>query len=80
MSDVSKTAQEEFDEIYITSSEIGKTLGVCRATIVQARKRGMLPNPVLVNGAQIYIWKRAIVEPFLEAWKLNLAARRGELV
>lgn len=79
MSDVVKTAQEEFDEIYITSSEIGKSLGVCRATIVQARKRGLLPDPVIVNGAQIYIWKRQIVEPFLNAWKVSLAARRGEL-
>ena len=79
MSDVVKTAQEEFDETYITSSEIGKSLGVCRATIVQARKRGLLPDPVVVNGAQIYIWKRQIVEPFLKAWKVNLAARRGEL-
>ena len=79
MSEVAKTAQEEFDKIYITSSEIGRTLGVCRATIVQARKRGMLPDPVIVNGAQIYIWKREIVAPFLEAWKLNLASRRGEL-
>ena len=53
MSEVEKTAQQEFDEIYITSSEIGQELGVCRATLVNARRRGLLPDPIVVNGAQI---------------------------
>jgi hypothetical protein len=64
MAEVQKTAQQEFDEIYITSSEIGQELGVCRAT--------------LVNGAQIFIWKRDVVRPYLDAWKLMLTVRRAK--
>ncbi|MBN6046745.1 hypothetical protein JYK13_22620 [Citrobacter sp. ku-bf4] len=79
MAEVVKTAQQEFDETFITSSEIGKELDVCRATIVNARRRGLLPEPIVVNGAQIYIWKRDIVRPYLDAWKVMLQARRGQL-
>lgn len=80
MTEVKKTAQQEFDEIYITSSEIVQELGVCRATLVNARRRGLLPDPIVVNGAQIFVWKRDVVRPYLDAWKLMLQARRGELV
>lgn len=80
MTEVEKTAQQEFDETYITSSEIGQELGVCRATLVNARRRGLLPDPIVVNGAQIFIWKRDVVRPYIDAWKLMLQARRGELV
>lgn len=49
MTEVEKTAQQEFDEIYITSSEIGQELGVCRATLVNARRRGLLPDPIRLS-------------------------------
>ena len=78
MPEVEKTAQQEFDEIYITSSEIGQELGVCRATLVNARRRGLLPDPIVVNGAQIFIWKRDVVRPYLDAWKLMLTVRRAK--
>ena len=80
MNKVVKTAQQEFDEVYITSSEIVQELGVCRATLVNARRRGLLPDPIVVNGAQIFVWKRDVVRPYLDAWRLMLQARRGELV
>lgn len=80
MTEVEKTAQQEFDEIYITSSEIGQELGVCRATLVNARRRGLLPDPIIVNSAQIFIWKRDVVRPYLDAWRIMLQARRRELV
>ena len=80
MTEVEKTAQQEFDEVYITSSEIVQELGVCRATLVNARRRGLLPDPIVVNGAQIFVWKRDVVRPYLDAWRLMLQARRGELV
>jgi hypothetical protein len=73
------TAQEEFDSTYITSSEICRDLKITRATIVQGRRRGLLPDPIMVNGAQIQIWKRDAVARYLEAWKLTLQAKRGEL-
>lgn len=73
------TAQQEFDSAYITSSEICRELGITRATIVQGRDRGLLPDPVVVNDGQLVIWKRDAVRPYLDAWKLNLRARRREL-
>lgn len=79
MSEQRVTAQEEFDAAYITSSEICKQLHITRATIVMGRKRGLLPDPIVVNGAQIYIWKRDVVTPYLNAWKISLQARRREL-
>jgi hypothetical protein len=73
------TAQEEFDQIWITSSEICRELRIDRSTIVQGRKRGLLPDPVKINGDQILLWKREDVRQNLDAWKLMLKARRGEL-
>lgn len=71
------TAQEQFDATYITSSEICKELDITRSTIVTGRRRGLLPKPIVVNGAQIQIWHRTEVRPYLDAWKLKLDARRG---
>jgi hypothetical protein len=74
-----KTAQELFDEKYITSSEIQKMMGVERSSILNARRRGMLPDPIIVRGVRAFIWERENVTPYLEAWKIALASRRGEL-
>ncbi len=73
------TAQEEFDSTYITSIEICKTLLVTRASIVNATRRGLLPEPIHIN-KNIHLWKREDVVFRLEAWKLSLQSRRGELV
>lgn len=74
------TSQWRFDGKYVTSSEICKRLGVSRAAMTAARRRGMLPDPVSLNGTQIYLWEREVVQPYLEAWELTLKARRGQLV
>lgn len=73
------SAQEKFDNTYISSSEICRELGVTRATIVNARRRGLLPDPVIVNDIQLYLWERETVQPYLDAWSLMLKSRRGEL-
>jgi hypothetical protein len=73
-------AQQNFDSLYITSHEIGKELKVARSCILMARKRGMLPNAIKVAGAGSFIWERESIKPYLEAWRLALASRRGELV
>lgn len=78
MTEPKKTSQQEFDEIYITSSEIGQVLGVCRATLLNARRRGILPDPIVVNGAQIFIWKRNLLQPYLDQWRNVLQERRRE--
>lgn len=70
------SAQERFDELYITSSEIGKVLNVSRPTIMSARKRGLLPDPIIVAN-QIFIWERESVKENIEAWRLMLKVRRS---
>lgn len=74
-----KSAQERFDEKYISSREICKDLDVSRATILHARKRGFLPDPITVNNLQIFLWERETLAPYLQSWRLSLASRRGEL-
>ena len=73
------SAQQKFDETYISSSEICRQLGVSRAAIVNARRRGLLPDPIVVNDIQLYLWERETVQPYLEAWHFMLRSRRGEL-
>lgn len=69
-------AQREFDERYITSSEIMEKLGVTRTTILLARRTGKLPDPINIQG-KIFIWERDKVKSYLDAWKIVLDARRG---
>jgi predicted DNA-binding transcriptional regulator AlpA len=73
-------AQEEFDRVYITSSEICKMLRISRASLVLARRRGSVPEPILVNSAQIHIWRRSDIQETINSWKLVLQARRKELI
>lgn len=79
MGDKINLAQERFDEVYITSSEIAEELKIERSTIVNARRRGLLPEPIIIKGIRAFIWERNTVRPLLDAWKVSLASRRGEL-
>lgn len=74
---MSTTAQERFDAHYITASEIQKTLGVSRSTVMTARRRGYLPDPVQLKGYRAFLWERKPLTPYLEAWSLMLNTRRG---
>lgn len=71
--------QRAFDKKYITSSEIQKELRIERSTLLNARRRGMLPNPVIVQGVGAFIWEREELQPYLDAWRLSLACRRKEI-
>ncbi len=71
--------QKEFDKKYITSSEIVAVMGVSRAAIVNARKRGILPEPVIVRGTGSHIWIRDEITANLKAWKTALEVRRGNI-
>jgi hypothetical protein len=70
------SAQKEFDELYMTSSEIARRLGVTRAAIIQARTKGMLPDPIMVEN-HLTIWKRLFIEPYVKAWQEKRNARIG---
>lgn len=72
-----ETAQQRFDRMYITSAEICKVMGVNRTTVLAAKKRGMLPDPILVNDQLVCLWEREAVKPYIDAWKLLFATRRS---
>lgn len=74
----SQTAQQRFSEQYITASEIAREVRVSRPSVMRARERNLLPDAVCVGDGNIYIWERSAVRPHIDAWKLNLAARRRE--
>lgn len=75
----SKAAQDRFDEMYITSTEIGTLVNVSRPTVMRARIRGLLPGAISVGDNVTYIWERKTLKPYLDAWSHSLAARRGQL-
>lgn len=66
-------AQKKFDELYISSKEILKRLNVTRATVSQAKKRGTLPEPIVVNNSSL--WERKEVEPALQSWEASMRAK-----
>jgi len=70
------SAQEEFDKLYITSSEIVRRLNITRGAIPKARSKGMLPDAILVD-RKLMIWKRDKIEPYIKAWKKKREERIG---
>lgn len=74
------TAQAEFDQKYVSSTELCQQLGVTRATLVNGRRRGALPEPVRINrpngDAHVMLWLREEVAPYVERWKVDLATGR----
>ena len=76
MSKPLNAAQEEFNERYITSTEIMQTLGITRTAMLAARRSAKLPDPIDIHG-KIFIWERAPLQPYLAAWKMVLEVRRG---
>lgn len=68
-------AQKAFDQKYITSREIMEELDITGPTLFSARKRNLLPQPIVVN--HLYIWERELIAENLAAWKRLLLVRRG---
>jgi hypothetical protein len=72
------TAQQAFDNMYVTSKHIAATLGVSRQAVVQAVQRGTLPAAdVIVSDDKLHLWLRKDVEPHVDAWKQAIDLRRG---
>lgn len=63
------SAQTTFDRTYITSTEIARRVGVSRVAVTNARRKNLLPDPIMVNEGQIFIWIRDVVEPALRSWE-----------
>ena len=70
-------AQERFNDTYITSTEIMRDLKISRASLLNARRNGRLPDAIVVNDGQLYMWEREKIEGYLHAWKTILQCRRG---
>lgn len=73
-------AQKRFDRTYISSTELQKILAVSRATILYARRRGDLPDPIVVNDGLINMWERDAIQPYIDKWKASLESRRRKWV
>lgn len=69
-------AQQRFNEVYITATEICERLNVSRPAILMARRRNQLPNPIDVCQQRIFVWERATIEPYLASWEKLLTKRR----
>lgn len=71
-----QSAQDHFDAVYITGSEIQSILKVQRCTVTTANKKGLLPDPIIIRGAGTFIWERKKVMSYIEAWRIVLDERR----
>lgn len=67
-------AEADFKARYITTPEILKRLRIARSTLLLARRTGRLPGGFPIYG-QLYVWERAGVEPYLQAWELMRSAK-----
>lgn len=75
--EVQKTPQEIFEAKYVSSTEIAERLGVNRTSVLYAHRNGKLPEPIVVNNGQLYLWERETVLPYVERWEQSLQHRRG---
>lgn len=66
------TAQERFDEQYVTSTEICARLKINRATLLFARRRKKVPEGISTGLHNVMVWERSVIEPYLEKWQHRL--------
>lgn len=73
------SAQQRFNEIYISSTQIMIDLNISRATLLYARTKGILKDceAISVNDGQLYLWERSLIQPKLDTWKEIIDYRRG---
>lgn len=68
-------AQKRFDERYISTAEIARECKVSRVSVMRARKRGLLPEGIVIGTTVVF--DRDAARPKIDAWKIVLAAREG---
>ena len=67
--------QRQFNDTYISSPEIVRRLGITRTALSLARKRGVVPEPIVVKDTTMFFWMRKEVEPILRLWAERLSKR-----
>lgn len=74
-------AQKQFDNKYISSTELCAAMEVTRATLVNAYRRGQIPQPIRLispkGGTQLMLWERDAIEPYMAAWRPQVAVRKA---
>ena len=68
---------EQLNRIYVSSVYIQKKLGINRASIPGAIKRGALPKPIHMDGIRTNIFLRDEVDPYIEQWLIVASPLRG---
>lgn len=73
--------QEEFDNKFITSTEVCSDLGVTRTYIFTNIRSKRFPEPLVIRrangGTHIVLWLREEVQPIIEQCRLDIAAREA---
>lgn len=69
--------QQQFDEMFISSTEIYQRLNINRSALLYARKAQNWPEPISVKGLSLHLWNREQVTPLIEEWEAKLNRRRG---
>lgn len=71
------TSQIVFDKQYITAAEITRELGISRAGFLYGRRRGMLPEPIVVSEGRLVMWERTpTLLATIAKWKEAITARK----
>lgn len=73
------SAQQEFDNKYISSTEVCQQLKIHRTSVLLAVRTDRLPPPIVLrrpNGdPQLMLWERHILIPILAEWHRTRAQR-----
>lgn len=69
------TAQQTFDQTYISSNEIYRRLGISRVELYNARKKNIVPEPIKTHSGSGFLWLRDAMEPIIADWH-NLKKRQ----
>lgn len=74
--------QSQFDDTYISSTEICQRLGIHRTTVFNGIRAGKLPQGIMIRradgSAHILLWIRAEAEPMMDEWAKAIASRKGQ--
>lgn len=74
-----KTAQQRFNNLYITAAEIAELVGVTQVAVYKAQDSGKLPGAVRVAQRGQYVWERVAIQPHIDAWRTAMEAKRPHI-
>lgn len=72
----SEATKSEFENKYITSTEVMERMGVSRFVVFTERHVGRLPPAITFPGGTCF-WDRELIEPYLVAWRKRLDKREA---